>query len=794
MRGIVIETGFVKLRQLCIILFLFVLVGKPLLGQENATVCGFIKDSKTGETLIGATVYVSDLNIGTSTNTYGYYSVSVPKGNYTVKFQYVGYDLKKETLDLTSDISFDVLLQPLSIDLKEVEIKADKVEQQHVRSTQTGVEVLKPSDIEFLPDLFGEKDIVKAFQLTSGVKAGTEGFSSLYVRGGRPDQNLIMLDEATVYNISHIAGLFSVFNSDAIKSATLIKGAIPSRFGGRLSSLLDVQMKEGNNLKYHGKGSIGLISSRLMFEGPIQKGKSSFMISGRRSYLDLPLLLSGNKNKAYFYDYNMKLNSWIGSKDRIFISAYAGRDAAKMMRMMDVNWGNKTSTIRWNHLYNSKLFSNVSFIYSVFDYYLAPIDSEGNIEKDNEENGGIGVIDGGIKDINGKIDFEYYLLPKLSLKFGGNVLFHGFNTGVASKVNNNETQETINALENGLYLSAVYQPINTLTIDAGLRFSNFSVIGPYDELSYEAGTESIVTKHYSAGNIVEQFNSLEPRLTATYLLDEESSLKASFSKNTQFLHSMNGFKFSSPISLWIPSMGSILPSYSYQYTLGYYRNLFKNRWQFSAEGYYKDLYNQKDFLPGTDVFFDNVMQNIVEGNGNAYGLELSARKVKGRFTGWINYTYSRVWQKTDRINSGEKYPSYQDRPHDINIVIMYKPSKRVELSALWTFQTGQPYNVPLAHYTYKGVDVPIYSKINSRRYKDYHRLDLSISIYSKRSLRPNRKFKRYWSISIYNVYGRQNPWLHTYGNKPLDELGRNKRIDKATFFRFVPMFNYNFKF
>ncbi|MFA8300711.1 MAG: TonB-dependent receptor domain-containing protein [Hyphomicrobiales bacterium] len=779
------------------VMFLFIILFPgSVIGQDKSTLSGFIKDAKTGETLIGATVYVSDINQGTVTNTYGYYSLSIPKGIYQVSVHYLGYDPIQKELELNSDQEQLFLLQPSSFAIGEVVVTGNRVEKEHVESTRTGVETISPRDVEFLPDVFGEKDIIKVFQLSSGVKSGNEGFSNMYVRGGRSDQNLIILDEAPVYNIMHVGGLFSVFNSDAIKNATLIKGAMPSRFGGRLSSLLDIQMKDGNNQELHGQGGLGILSSRFMLEGPLKKGRSSFMVSGRRSYIDALLAPIMSGNRAYFYDLNTKFNTWIGNKDRLFVSAYLGRDVLRIVdgeSGMDLNWGNKTATVRWNHLFNKKLFSNVSVIYSNFEYYIAPLDKNGDVAVIDDAADGAGLVNGGIEDINAKIDFEYYLAPKFTLKYGISSIYHRFTPGSVNRVNNYERQPRIHGFESALYLTGIYQPSEVFTLEAGIRYNDFSIVGPYDAFSAERGVDLIHTKHYDAGELVDQFNDFQPRLSMVYLLNESSSLKASYSKNSQNIHTLSTFKFSSPLSLHVPSVRGISPSYADQYSIGYYRNLFDDKWQFSAEAYYKELFNQKDLMPGTDTYTDNVIENVIEGDGSAYGIELSAKKMKGRLTGWVNYTYSRAWQKVGDLNNGEKYPAFQDRPHDVNIVLMYKLSKRVNVAAIWVYQTGQPYSLPIAHFRDGRVNIPIYSSINGERYKDYHRLDLNISVYSKKSMK--RKFKSYWSFGMYNVYGRKNAMMHSFGRKKkIDELGRNGEISKAAVLMFVPTITYNFKF
>ncbi|MFA8450490.1 MAG: TonB-dependent receptor domain-containing protein [Bacteroidales bacterium] len=781
-------------KSFSMVLLCFFICITTTIAQNNYSINGYIKDKASGEDLIGATLYFPELKLGTVTNTYGFYSITIPEGVYKARVTFIGFNTIEKEISLDKDFQLDIELSPITEELEEVVISGKKVGHENIRNTKTGVVTISPKDIRSVPVIFGEQDIIKTLQLESGVKSGTEGMSGMYVRGGSNDQNLILLDEAPVYNVSHAGGLFSVFNSDAIKDATLIKGNYPSNFGGRLSSVLDIHMKEGNNQKFHMEGGIGLISSRLTVESPIVKGKSSFMISGRRSYLDLmskPFVDKDERNNGfYFYDLNAKVNTWIGKKDRIFLSGYFGRDIISIGDDFNINWGNKTGTVRWNHLFNNKLFSNVSLIFSKYDYQL----TDGNKNSDLS-------LEGGIEDINLKTSFQYYMNPKIKFDFGADFIYHTFRPGRLVAESNSpieQNRDLINALEGSLFASANIDLLPNWSIEAGLRYTNFAVLGPFQSKSRYEG-QITTTKDYKDGEVVKLYQSPEPRLTTTYVLNENNSLKAAYSRNQQFYHILSTTSGSNPMDVWYPATEDIMPSTSNQYLLGFYHDFNKGKWNASVEGYYKDFYNVKELNSGSDIFKESIEPNILEGDGYAYGIEFSLKKTSGKLRGWANYTYSRVWHEFKELNNGKKFPGGQDRPHDISIVIMYQLSKSLELGALWTYQTGQVYTQPQRKYSYAGMEIPMYSDINGARFENYHRMDFNVTYTPKRTR--NRRWKQFWTFSVYNLYGRSNPILlryedqgYGYSGKPVNQISGAKKIKAISFFKFVPSITYNFTF
>lgn len=785
--------GIIQLFIICILLGGMQLMPLKVIAQSSSTLSGYIKDINSGEEMIGASIYVEELQTGCVTNTYGFYSLTIPSGTYTLQVRFIGYKTLTKKVKLEGNVDMDFRLLSSSEQLEEVVISGEKGNQQHIQDTRTSIVKLKPAELRSVPILFGEQDIIKTLQLEGGVKAGNEGMAGMFVRGGKGDENLILLDEAPVYNAAHAGGLFSVFNSDAIKDATLIKGNFPSNYGGRLSSVLDVKMKEGNNQKFHMEGGIGLISSRITLESPIVKGKSSFMISGRRTYLDVvarPLMDKEDRdNGFYFYDLNAKVNTWLGKKDRIFASGYFGRDIFKVEDAMNLNWGNKTGTLRWNHVYNSKLFSNVSLIFSKYDYSLKTDEDE----YDEEE---IPELRGGIEDINLKTSFHYYLNPDISFNFGVDGIFHKFHPGrlvfneyEVTSVN----REFINAMETSAFISAKIKLLPTLNIEPGIRYANFSVVGPFETKTQIEGQTTSVEK-YSSGELVKMYHSPEPRISLTYVINEHNSIKASYSRNTQFYHILKTTSASNPMDVWYPATKKVTPSSSNQYILGYFHNFKGGKWSASVETYYKTFEGVKELSSGTDIFQESLEPNILEGKGYAYGIEFSVRKEVGKLSGWANYTYSRVFHQVDQFNNGKWYPGAQDRPHDISVVLMYKINKRMEIGTLWTYQTGQVYTQPQQMYSFEGMCVPMYSEINGARFEDYHRLDFNFTYYPKRTA--NRRWKQYWTFSLYNAYGKHNTFLLQFDNvrHSYNDGSNARKATSIAFFKFVPAITYNFKF
>lgn len=750
------------------------------------TISGSVRDSATGEELIGAAVFIKEIpGTGASTNAYGFYSITIPEGNYTVATQYIGYKQKSVKVELKQNIKLDFIFADNTEHLEEVVITTEKKDG-NIRNTQMGVEKIDMKEIEKIPVIFGEKDVLKTIQLTPGVKTAGEGNSGFYVRGGAADQNLIILDEATVYNASHLLGFFSVFNSDALKDVTLYKGGMPAEYGGRLSSVLDIRMKDGNDKKFGVEGGIGLIASRLKIEGPIIKEKGSFTISGRRTYADLFLKLSPDSStrqaKLFFYDLNAKANYRINDKNRIFLSGYFGKDVLGFGETFGFDWGNSTGTLRWNHLVNEKMFSNTSLIFSNYNYNIDL--NFGSIE---------GKIISRIQDYNLKQDFQFYADTKNKLKFGFNSIYHKIVPGIITIASDSSVRElklkNNNAWENAAYISHEWKPTELLGFEYGIRVSSFSALGPGDFYTYNEKGETTDTASYSSGEFVKTYFNAEPRFAANYILNEKSSVKASYGRNAQHLHLLSNSTSGNPTDLWIPNSNNVKPEIADQVSLGYFRNFKENTYEFSTEVYYKHLQNQIDYKDGAELSFNqNVEAELLSGTGRAYGVEFFIKKKYGKLNGWIGYTLARTEKKIDGINKGEYYPAKQDRTHDISIVGIYDLSKKWTLSATWVYYTGNAITFPSGKYEIAGQVVNYYTERNGYRMPDYHRLDIGATWQRKKT----ERFESSWNFSLYNAYGRENAYSITFQQDP-DDASRTQAI-QTTLFRWIPSVTYNFKF
>ncbi|MEM6343171.1 MAG: TonB-dependent receptor [Bacteroidota bacterium] len=746
---------------------------------QNVTLSGYVYDEANGESLIGATVYIPEAKAGAYSNSYGFYSLSVPPGNYVVQYRFVGYGVMTDTIDLSENVKLDVRLGQIETTTEEVVISAESASER-IQSTEMGVETLSIKEIKKLPVLFGETDILKTIQLLPGVKAAGEGSSGFFVRGGGTDQNLILLDEAPVYNPAHLLGFFSVFNGDAIKSTKLYKGNMPAEYGGRLSSVLDVQMKDGNKKDYELSGGIGLISSRLTFEGPIVEDKGSFMVSGRRTYADAFLAFSSDTNlqntQLYFYDLNMKANYRVSEKDQIFVSGYFGRDKFGLRDQFGLNWGNATGTVRWNHLFSDKLFLNSTLIYSDYDYEIDIIDAGAKITS-------------GIQDWNLKEDFSYYANQRNTLKFGANVIYHTFVPGVitsteSAAINDTELQERY-ALESAAYISHEWKATESFNINYGLRVSNFTVLGPGTEYSYDNEGAAVDSVTYGQGEVIKNYFGLEPRISASYVINPNLSIKASYARNRQYIHLLTNATGGSPTDLWLPSSATIQPEISDQFALGYFQT-FGEKYEGSVEIYYKDLQNQIDYKNGADIFLNETVESeLVFGDGWSYGAEFLFRKNVGKFTGWAAYTWSRTFRQFDEINNGEAFPARQDRVHDISLVGMYDPNPKWSFSATWVYNTGDAVTFPNGSYSYNGQIVPLYGERNADRLPAYHRLDLSATWYGKNP-------KSSWNVSVYNAYNRKNVFSLDFRESESNP-GTTEAV-KTYLFGAVPSLTYNFNF
>lgn len=767
------------------VLTLFIIALSSITFAQKHTISGTIKDSTNGEDVFGATVKVKELaNVGAVANAYGFYSLTLEDGQYTLVFRSNGYNDKNIVINLSSDTVLNIELSiPEEIqDLEEVKVSATK-ENDNITSTEMSVTRFSPKDIETIPVLFGEKDIMKTLQLTPGIKTAGEGNAGFFVRGGGADQNLILLDEAPVYNASHLLGFFSVFNSDAVKDVALYKSGIPAEYGGRASSVMDVKMRDGNNKKFGAAGGIGLIASRLTLEAPIVKDIGSFIISGRRSYADVFLKLSKDEQlkntKLFFYDLNAKANYKLGDNDRLYLSGYFGRDKFGFSDAFGFNWGNATGTLRWNHIINQKLFSNTSVIYSNFDY-------EFNIGSGDE---GFGVRSS-IQDWNIKQDFSYFINQNNTLKFGANGIYHTFKPGALTG-SNESFNETVLDPRYGLEFAAYVQNetkigprINLLY---GLRYSGFSLLGKGTAYIFDEDGVLLDKQKYDNWKTIQNYGGLEPRASASFVLSENNSIKLGYNRNYQFIHQLSNSATTSPTDIWIPSSNIVRPQIADQIALGYYQNLNKNMFRVTTEVYYKLLQNQIDYRTGANTFLnDEIEGELVFGKGRAYGVEFQLEKKKGKLTGWISYTLSRSLRTFDAINNGEEFSARQDRIHDISIVLMYKLNKSVALSASWIYYTGDAVTFPAGKYYLDGTLVPYYTERNGYRMPNYHRMDLGATWY----LKDTKRFEHNINFSVYNAYNRENAYTISFEEDP-DDPTKTQAV-QTTLFKVIPAITYNF--
>ncbi len=750
------------------------------------TISGYVKDAANGEDLIGATVLATDLDgVGATTNIYGFYAITLEEGNYQLVFQYLGYQPQVIEVNLQTDQQMDIELLPDSEVLEEVVVVATRADR-NITDTQGSVTRIDVRDTETIPVLFGERDVLKIIQLNPGIKSAGEGNSGFYVRGGGLDQNLILLDEAPVYNPSHLLGFFSVFNSDALKDVTVYKGGMPAEYGGRTSSVMDIRMKEGNSKEFGAEGGIGLISSRLTLQGPIVKDQGSFMISGRRTYADLFLGLSNSEDfentSLYFYDLNLKANYRFGESDRLFLSGYFGRDYFSFSDDFGFDWGNATGTLRWNHLFSNRLFSNTSVIFSRYSY-------EFNFGQGDQAIG----LESVIQDWNIKEDFTFYLNSNNTLKFGGNLIFHtlepgnliaGADTGFTA-----EDAEEKYSYEGALYIQNEQQLSDRLTVNYGLRYSFFDYRGPGTAFDFDENGELLSETSFEEGDRIQAYGGFEPRLSANYLLDSESSLKLGYNRNYQYIHLLSNATSSTPTDVWIPSSNNVEPQIADQIALGYFRNFEDNMFETSVEVYYKWMQNVIDYRNGANLFFSSEIEgDLVYGQGRAYGVEFYLRKTRGRLTGWISYTLSRTLRQFDQINGGEEFPARQDRIHDFAIVAQYDINPKWKFSANFVFNTGDAVTFPSGRYTVDGVVAPYYTERNGYRMPNYHRLDLGLTWLQKST----ERFESSWNFSIYNTYGRENAFSIDF--EPNADDPQTTEAVQLSLFRWVPSVTYNFKF
>jgi len=758
--------------------------------KEMHTLSGYISDATNGESLPGATVIITSLQKGAVSNGYGFYSITLPPGKYSIKYSYLGYANLTLSVELKADTTINIELEPSAEDLNEVEITGKGVND-NVTSSQMSVNTINSQTIKEIPSLMGEVDLIKVLQLLPGVKFVAEGTSGISVRGSSPDKNLILLDEATVYNAGHLMGFFSVFNNDAVTSVQIYKGDLPARYGGRIASLVDIRMKEGNQKQFHGQGGIGLISSRLTLEGPIVKNKASFMVAGRRTYADLFLKLSNDetlKNSTlYFYDFNAKLNWDINQNNRIFVSGYFGKDVFKGSSQFKMDWGNATGTVRWNHLFNKKLFSNFTFIASKFNYNLGI--PEGNLQAFLWESS--------ITDYNLKGDFTWFLNTNNMITFGFSSTYHDFFPGLFEGLGEEATFGTYSipkkySLESAVYISNQQKIGSLITVKYGLRVSMFNNMGPDTVYSFNGSGELVDSTAYSPGTFYNTFIHLEPRLGIVLKTSETSSVKASYSRNVQYLQQASNSTAGSPFNIWFTSSpNNVRPQIGDQIAAGFFKNFKESMFETSAEVYYKFIKDAVDFRDHADLLLNKYLEGeILEGKGQAYGLELMVKKTRGKFTGWVSYTWSRAFKQINEINHGDPYPASYDRPNDFSIIVNYNVSNTISLGLNWIYLTGQPVTFPVGKFKYLNNSVPVYSERNSYRFPDYHRLDLSFTWRQKK--RPNKRWRSSVNVSVYNAYNRKNPWMINFLNDPTQP--DVTYAEMIYLFGIIPSVSYNFSF
>ena len=757
-----------------------------LSAQVRHTVSGTIRDQSSGETLIGASVAI--LNHPRSTvqsNSYGFYSLNAAAGKYTIVVSFAGFRNDTLEVSLDKDVVIAVNLSPAEAEMQEVVVSANR-NNANVTKPLMGVQKLSVNEIKDVPVIFGEKDILKTIQLLPGVQSGGDGSSGFYVRGGSVDQNLILLDEATVYNPTHLLGFFSTFNSDAIKDVTLYKGAIPAEYGGRLASVLDVRMDDGNVKDYGVSGGLGLISSRLNVEGPIEKDDGSFIVSARRTYADIFLKLSKdtntNRSSLYFYDINAKANYKLGDKDHIFLSGYFGKDNLGLGNTFGLDYGNSTGTFRWNHIFNSRLFSNTSLIYSKYNYNVSV----------NSGNNNIGITSF-VRDYHLKEDLQYFVNSDNKVNFGIEVIQHTTSPGVISASGTSSFNplalEQRYSVESAAYIDHSLSLSDKVNIDYGLRAGLFTVFGPGSFYTYDSSGNAVDTATYGSGQVVRNYFNLEPRFSMSYRLTDNSSIKFAYTRTTQNLHLLSNSTSSNPTDVWIPSSNNVKPEIADQVSTGYFRNADNNAYEFSAEVYYRYMQNQIDYKNGAQLIANEYVESqLIYGIGRAYGLELFAKKKVGRMTGWVSYTLSRTERRFGQVNDDSWYPANQDRTHDLSVVGIYKLNKKWTLSGDFVYYTGNAVTWPSGKYEVNGQVAFLYIKRNGYRMPPYNRLDLSATLQGKKT----KKFDSNWNFSLYNAYGRENPYSISFQQDP-GNPAKTEAVQYALF-RWVPSVTYNFKF
>ena len=767
------------------LLLCFIFITPSLIIAQNYTISGFIRDKETQETLIGVPVVIKGQESrGMATDADGKYWLTLPKGNYTLLIHYMGFEDQEIPVSLTKNLVHNIEMIQSAVGLSEIVISSQKPDE-NVTAVQTGVQKMEIQEINKLPVLLGERDIIKSIQLMPGVQGAGEGSSGFYVRGGSADQNLILLDDVSLYNASHLMGFFSTFNSEVLRDVTLYKGALPAQYGERLSSILDVQQRIGDSQNYHVAGGIGLISSNINVEGPIQKGKSSFLLGARRTYADAvgkALGIEEAKNSSlYFYDLNMKLSFALSDKDRLTISGYMGKDKMKIKEAAEINWGNKFLAATWHHTYNSKWNSKTTFSYNQYDYFM-------EMEIGSKENG-----KSNIKDYTFKHEYIYQHNPGSRWRFGLSSTYHELAPG-NFKIDTKENERTLDlhhrySSENGVYISNQLKLNDNLEVIYGLRMSAYMALGKGEYYTMDKNSNVTDSTWYKSGKVVKTYINFEPRLSAAYKLNPVSSIKAAYARTVQNMHLLSYAPQGTPVDRWTMSSNIIKPEIADQVSLGYFRNFSKNMFELSVEGFYKDMKNQLDFKDGADIMGRDVIETeILSGKGRSYGVELLLKKRTGRLTGWIGYTLSKSEKKIDGINNGEWYNAIQDRTHDISIVGMYELSPKWSLSAAWVYYTGNAITYPSGKYQVNGKDIMYYAERNGYRMPAYHRLDLGAACLLKKT----SKFQSELVFGLYNAYGRENAYLIEFRTNTKDPS--KTTAYQYSLFTFVPSISWNFKF
>lgn len=804
MRNLYPTSKQLKMKKNNFLTLLFFLLFTVAFSQEKVTISGIVKDQKSNETLIGVTIsFQNNTTTRTSlTNEYGFYSISLPKGEYRIEINSLSFDGFSEVITLESNTKKDLFLIEKSNEIEQVVVAGNSKKLQ-IDKPEMSVNKLTISQIKSMPAILGEVDVIKSILTLPGVTNAGEGQSGFNVRGGAADQNLILLDEATIYNSSHLFGFFSVFNADAIKDLKLYKGGIPARFGGRVASVLDIYQKEGNSKKFGMNGGIGLISSRILAEGPIVKDKGSFLVAGRSSYAHLFLKLADNNNTAYFYDLNTKINYKLNENNNLFLSGYFGRDVFSLNNQFINTYGNSVLNVRWNHLFNDKLFSNASFIYSDY-YYGLTLDFIGfNWES-------------GIKNYNFKYDFKHYVSDSYKLFYGANAIYYDFNPGriepidANSSINEKQLAKK-HAFEPAFYIDAEQKLTDKLSVNYGLRYSMFYRLGEqtmnvyannqpvtYDaDLGIYEKATPVDTKYYGKNETIANFGNLEPRIALAYTINDNQSVKASYNRMSQYLHLISNTQSPTPLDIWTPSDNFLKPQILDQFAVGYFKNLKNGDYTLEVESFYKMVKNRLDYIDGADLIANEAIEQVVlAGKTRAYGLEIMAKKNVGKLSGWISYTLSRSEQQTagrtpieSGINNGNWYKTGWDKTHNIYVTGSYKLNQKWSFGSIFTYQTGQPVTFPTAQYQYQGINVPVYSDRNQDNLPAYHRIDVSATLNPTKN--KGRKWQGEWVFSIYNLYGRKNAASINFRQN--QDSGLNEAV-RLSIFGIVPSVTYNFKF